>query len=81
MECYLPNIWSVLSPTLFSEPLENCGPKNSTSVPSSEKVAVPLSVVVKEVALDVPNPVPDLAVKVSLGPQIEEEVVLCGRAH
>ena len=34
----------------------------------------------KEVAL-VPKPVPDLAVKVSLGPQIEEEVDRCTRVH
>ena len=47
------------------------GPKHSTSVPFSAESAVPLSVDVKEVAL-VPNPLPDLAVKSSLGPQIEE---------
>ena len=48
------------------------GPKHSTSVPFSAGSAVPLSVDVKEVAL-VPNPLPGLAVKLSLGPQIEEE--------
>ena len=47
------------------------GPKHSTSVPFSAGVVVPLSVDVKEVAL-VPKPVPGLAVKSSLGPQIEE---------
>ena len=81
MECYLPNIWSVLSPTLFSEPLEKAGPKHSSSVPSSTRVAVPLSVDEKEVAF-APKPVPDLAVKALLGPQIEEEpATLCARAH
>ena len=51
------------------------GPKHSTSVPFITGVAVPLSVDVKEVAL-VPNPIPDLAVKLSLGPQIEEKLDL-----
>ena len=56
------------------------GPKHSTSVPFSGGVAVPLSVDVKEVAVvPGPNPVPDLAVKASPGPQIEEEVDLCER--
>ena len=41
---------------------------------------MPLSVDEKEVAL-VPNPLLDLAVKTLLGPQIEEEVDLCGRGH
>ena len=44
---------------------------HSTSVPFSAGSAVPLSVDVKEVL--VPNPLPGLAVKLSLGPQIEEE--------
>ena len=56
------------------------GPKHSTSVPFSSEVAVPLSVDENEIAL-VPNPIPDLAVKVSLGPQIEEEVDRCTRVH
>ena len=43
-------------------------------------LAVPLSVDVKEVAV-VPNPVPDLAVKTSRGPQIEEDVDRCTRVH
>ena len=47
------------------------GPKHSTSVPFSAGSAVPLSVDVKEVL--VPNPLSGLAVKLSLGPQIEEE--------
>ena len=58
--------------TLFSSRTLLAGPKHSTSVPSSSEVAVPLSVDEKKVAL-VPNSVPDLAVKVSLGLQIEEE--------
>ena len=42
---------------------------------------MPLSVVVKEVAL-VPNPAPGLAVKASSGPQIDVEVInRCNRAH
>ena len=56
------------------------GPKHSTSVLFSMGLAVPLSVDVKEVAV-VPNPVPDLAVKTSRGPQMEEEVDLCTRVH
>ena len=56
------------------------GPKHSTSVPFRAGVAVPLSVDEKEVAL-VPNPVPKLAVKASLGPQIEKDVDLCSRLH
>ena len=70
----------LLLPTLFSRFTLFSGPKHSTSVPSSAEVAVPLSVDVKEVA-PVPNPVPDLAVKVSPGPQIEEEVERCTRVH
>ena len=70
----------VLLPTLFPRFTLLAGPKHSTTVPSSSEVAVPLSVDVKEVAL-VPNPVPDLAVNVSPGPQIEEEVDLCTRVH
>ena len=42
---------------------------------------MPLSVDEKEVALDAPNPVPGLAMKVPLGPQIEEEVDLRTRIH
>ena len=41
---------------------------------------MPLSVDKNEVA-PVPNPVPDLTVKVSPGPQIEEEVERCTRVH
>ena len=48
--------------------------KHSTSVPFSARVAVPLSVDEKEVAL-VPNPASGLAVKVSFGPQTEEDVL------
>ena len=70
----------LLLPTLFSRFTLFSGPKHSTSVPSSAEVAVPLSVDENEVAL-VPNPVPDLAVKVSPGPQIEEDVDLCTRVH
>ena len=55
--------------------------KHSTSVPLSADVAVVLSVDVKEVAPVVSNPVPGLAVKTSLGPQIEEEVNVCTKIH
>ena len=54
------------------------GPKHSTSVPFSEGGAVPLSVDVKEGPF-VPNPVPDLAVKTSLGPQKDKDDILCTR--
>ena len=77
---YQPNIWRALLPTLFPGCTLLAGPKHSTSVPFSSEVAVPLSVDVKEVAV-VPNPVPDLAVKTSCGPQMEEEVDLCTRVH
>ena len=56
------------------------GPKHSTSVPFSARVAVLLRVDEKEKPLE-PNPVPGLAVKAFPGPQIEEEVDLCGRGH
>ena len=57
------------------------GPKHSTSVPFRAGSAVPLSVDEKEVAL-LPNPVPGLAVKASLGPQIDVEVISrCNRGH
>ena len=60
---------------LFPGSMLLAGPKHSTSVPFSSGSAVPLSVDVKEVAL-VPKPVPGLAVKLSLGPQIEEKLDL-----
>ena len=60
---------------------EVAGPKHSISVPFSAGVAVPLSVDEKEVALVVPNPVLDLALKTLPGPQIEEEFDVCGRGH
>ena len=44
VECYLPNNWSVLLPTMFPGSLEKGGPKHSTNVPFSAEVAVPLSV-------------------------------------
>ena len=67
-------------PTRFSESTVWAGPKHSTSVPFSAGAAVPLSVDVKEVAF-VPNPVTDLDVKASPGPQIEPGAifVLCTR--
>ena len=43
--------------------------------------AVPLRVDEKEVAVDILNPVPGLAVKALSGPQRVEEVDLCTRAH
>ena len=77
---YQPNIWRALLPTLFPGCTLLAGPKHSTSVSFSSEVAIPLSVDEKEVAL-VPNPVPDLAVKTSRGPQIEEDVDRCTRVH
>ena len=56
------------------------GPKHSTSVPFGSEVAVPLSVDEKKVAL-VPNPVPGLAMKSLLGPQVAMEVDICARIH
>ena len=67
-------------PTLFPGATLLAGPKHSTSVSSSAEVAVPFSVDEKEVAL-VPNPVPDLAVKASFCPQIEEGVDRCTKTH
>ena len=55
------------------------GPKHSTSVPSIAGIAVPLRVDEKDGPL-VPNPLPVLAVKVSLGSQLVE-VDLCTRTH
>ena len=66
--------------TLFPVSTELAGPKHSTSVPSSSEVAVPLSVDEKEVAF-VPNPVPGVAIKSLLGPQVAVEVDICGRVH
>ena len=62
--------------------LSRPGPKHSTSVSSSAEVAVPLSIDEKEVALAVPNPVPDVAVKALPGPQVREPpALLCARTH
>ena len=57
------------------------GPKHSTSIPSSAGDAVPLSVDKKELEIDIPNPVPDLAVKAPSCQQRVEEVDLCTRGH
>lgn len=56
------------------------GPKHSTSKPSRAGNAVPLRTDEKGGPL-VPNPVLDMAVKVSPGPQRTEEFVLCIRIH
>ena len=72
----------MLSPTLFSGSLDKAGPKHSTSVPFSARVAVPLSVDEKEVALDVPNPVPGVTVKALADPQGPgAPAVLCTKEH
>ena len=68
----------MLFPTLFIDFILLAGPKHSTSVLFSAKVALPLRVDEKEVAL-VPNSVPALAVNLSPVPQIEVEVDLCNR--
>ena len=65
---------------MFPASLDNAGPKHSTSVPFSARVAVPLSVDEKEVAF-VPNPVTGVMVNASLSPQIMEEVDTCVRGH
>ena len=66
---------------MFSGSTLLAGPKHSTSVPFSAESAVPLNVDEKEVASFIPNSLPGLAVKASLGPQREEEVDLCSRGH
>ena len=77
----LPNIWSVLLPTIFSAVLLRSGPKHSTSVPFSAGVVVPLSVDEKEVAL-VPNPVSGIALKAPPDPHVAvAPAVLCERIH
>ena len=68
---YVPNISRLLLLTLFLGSTLLADPKHSTSVPFSAGSAVPLNVDVKSIL--VPNPVPGLAVKLSLGPQIEEK--------
>ena len=81
MECYLPNTWSVLLPTMFPGSLARFGPKLSTSVPFSAEVAVPLSVDEKEVAV-VPNSAPDVALKALPAPHVDvTPAVLCARKH
>ena len=62
--------------------MEKAGPKHSTSVPSSARVAVPLSVDEKEVALvPGPNPVPGVAVNSLFGPHRTLPVTICERGH
>ena len=78
---YLPKILTVLFPTMFPGFTLLSGPKHSTSVPFSVGAAVTLRVDVKEVASLLANSVPDLALKVSLGPQVEEKVDLWKRLH
>ena len=66
---------------MFAVSLENCGPKHSTSVPSSLEVATPLSADENKVAL-APNPVPDTAMNGLPDPQARGSLnVLCGRIH
>ena len=72
----------MLIPTLFCGSTLLAGPKHSTTVLFSAEIAVPLSVDEKEVALvPGPNPVPDLALKGSPDPQVEEDDNLCSRRH
>ena len=62
--------------------MEKAGPKHSTSVPSSERVAVPVSVDVNEVALvPGPNPVPGLAVNSLFGPHRTLPATICDKGH
>ena len=73
---------TVLFPTLFWASVEKAGPKHSTSVPSSERVAVPVSVDVNEVALvPGPNPVPGLAVNSLFGPHRTLPATICDKGH
>ena len=66
---------------MFPASLEKPGQKHSTSVPFSARVAVPLSVEVKEVAL-VPNPVSVVIVKGLPDPQgLGSSAVLCTSEH
>ena len=73
-------MWRVLLPTLFPGSTLLAGPKHSTRVPFSVGVAVALSVDVKEGPF-VPNPVPGVALKYLLGPQLAGEVDTCARTH
>ena len=68
-------------PILFQASLEKAGPKHSTRVPASVVIAVPLSVDEKEVAF-IPNPGPEVALKVLPDPQGTGRLgVLCARTH
>lgn len=69
-------------PTLFSASVEKAGPKHSTSVPFSARVAIPVSVDVNEVApVPGPNPVLGVAVNSLLGPHRTLPVTICERGH
>ena len=66
---------------LFLASLKKAGPKHSTTVPFSARVAVPLSVDEKEMPL-FPNPASDLAVKGLPDPHVDiVPAVLCVRVH
>lgn len=66
-EKYIPTIWRVMFPTMFSGFLQGgcpgCWTKHSTSVPFNSEVAMPLRLDLKEVAPVVSNPVSVLAMK------------------
>ena len=70
--------WRVLFPNTVPLSLS----RHSTSVSSSERVAVPLSVDVKE-GPSVPNPIPGVAVKAFPGPHVAVPplTVPCDRIH
>lgn len=73
----IPNTWRVLFPNTVPVSLS----RHSTSVSSNEKVAVPLSVDVKEGPF-VPNPVPPVAVKAFSGPhKAVAPIVSCARVQ
>ena len=62
--------------------MEKAGPKHSTSVPSSGRVVVPVSVDVNDVALvPGPNPVPGLAVNSLFGPHHTLPDTICDKGH
>ena len=62
--------------------MEKAGPKHSTSVPSSGRVAIPVSVDVNDVALvPGPNPIPGLAVNSLFGPHCTLPATICDKGH
>ena len=92
-ERYIPTIWRVMFPTMFSGFLQGdcpefepessgCLTKHSTSVPFNSEVAMPLRLDVKKPGPVVPNPLPVLAMKGLPEPQGSGSfIVLCSKKH